>query len=457
MSNYCDQSTIELIRKLLRAGYVDVHNLNDRSEYNVMGTPQGSLISPIMNNILLHELDEYVTKEILPTYTRGKARKKNADYSKRETLSDLDKDILETYPAIKKALLRCKHNKFAKGSKFSAMDGFDEGFRRCHYVRYVDDFIIGFTGPRSEAQQIYELIVNKLKDLKFDVNQEKSKIYHSNERNIKYLGVYLRYFKHHKLKWRKDGNATDEITKQVPALQAQAINTVHFRAPIDKMLKKLVEKGLAKRRKDGTVRATAYLKYGMLEDEKIVNRYSAMVRGIMNYYSCINRRSDLWKVLSILRKSCALTLAHKHKLHTAARVYAKYGPNLTIRNLGKGVASLFYPKSLKTKMDFKTRRGVIIHPSILDIEIDKIPGSTKTNLKTHNVCEYEGCDKTENLEAHHLNPMSNLAKRRDLSTFEKALLRRKRKVVMLCKKHHNLLHRKRLFEDVDNKTKKNDD
>ena len=134
------------------------------------------------------------------------------------------------------------------------------------------------------------------------------------------------------------------------------------------MLKKLVEKGLAKRRKDGTVRATAYLKYGMLEDEKIVNRYSAMVRGIMNYYSCINRRSDLWKVLSILRKSCALTLAHKHKVATAARIYSKYGPNLTVRNLGKEVASLFYPKSLKTKMDFKTRRGVIIHPSILDIK-----------------------------------------------------------------------------------------
>lgn len=457
MRNYCDQSTVELIRKLLKVGYVDVHNLNDRSKYNVVGTPQGSLISPIMNNILLHELDEYVTKEILPTYNRGIARKKNAEYSKKDTLSDLDKEIIKEYPDMKKALLRSKHNKVAKGLKFTAMDGFDLGFRRCHYVRYVDDFIIGFTGPRSEAQQIYESIGNKLKDLKFEINQEKSKIYHSNERNIKYLGVYLRYFKHHKLKWRKDGNATDEITKQVPALQAQAINTVHFRAPIVKMLGKLVDKGLAKCRKDGTVRATAYLKYCMLEDEKIVNRYSAMIRGILNYYSCINRRSDLWKVFAILRKSCALTLAHKHKLVTAARVYAKYGPNLIIRNLGKEIASLFYPNSLKTKIDFKTRQGVIIHPSILDIEINKIPGSTKTNLKTVNVCEYEGCDKTENLEAHHLNPMSNIAKRKDLSTFEKALIRRKRKVVMLCKKHHNLLHRKRIFVNVDDKTKKNED
>lgn len=454
LSNYCDQSTLELIRKLLKVGYVDVHNLNDRSKYNVVGTPQGSLISPIMNNILLHELDEYVTKEILPAYNKGKSRKKNAEYSKRYTFSDFDKQIVKEYPSIKKALLRVKHNSVAKGNKFNAMDGFDPDFRRCHYVRYVDDFLIGFTGPRVEAQQIFKLVSDKLSELKFDVNQEKSKIYHSNERNIKYLGVYLRYFSHHKLKWRKDGISTDEITKQVPALQAQAINTVHFRAPIDKMLLKLVDKGLAKRRKDGTVRATAYLKYCMLEDEKIVNRFSAMIRGTLNYYSCINRRSDLWKVFAIIRKSCALTLAHKHKMHSAARVYAKYGPNLIIRKLGKEVASLFYPKSLKTKIDFKTRRDMSLHPSILEIEIDKIPGSTKTNLKTSYICEYEGCENTENLEAHHLNPMSNIAKRKDLSTFEKALIRRKRKVVMLCKKHHNLLHRKGIFE---HKTKKNED
>ena len=199
LSKYCDQSTLELIRKLLKVGYVDVHNLNDRSEYNVIGTPQGSLISPIMNNIILHELDEYVVNEILPTYNKGVARIKNADYSKRYTLFELDKQIVSEYPTIKKALLRVKHNKFSKGNKFTAMDGFDPDFRRCHYVRYVDDFLLGFTGPRNEAQKIFDLMSEKLKSLKFDVNQKKSKIFHSNERNIKYLGVYLRYFKHHKL------------------------------------------------------------------------------------------------------------------------------------------------------------------------------------------------------------------------------------------------------------------
>jgi len=114
--------------------------------------------------------------------------------------------------------------------------------------------------------------------------------------------------------------------------------------------------------------------------------------------------------------------------------------------LGKEAVNLFYPKSLKTRIDFKTRKGSELYPSVLDIEIDKVPGSTKTNLKTSQVCEFDDCDVTENLEAHHINPMSNMSKRKDLSPFEKHLIRRKRKVVMLCKKHHNLLHRKRILK-----------
>lgn len=167
---YCDQSMLELIRKLLKVGYVDIHNLNDRSEYNVIGTPQGSLISPIMNNILLHELDVFVSEIILPNNNKGESRKKTPSYSKRYTLDEKDKEYLKHNPAVKKAILRFKHNIFVKGKKFSAMDGFDSNFRCCHYIRYVDDFILGFIGPRDEAQRIFNSIRDKLKELKFDIS-----------------------------------------------------------------------------------------------------------------------------------------------------------------------------------------------------------------------------------------------------------------------------------------------
>jgi hypothetical protein len=131
---------------------------------------------------------------------------------------------------------------------------------------------------------------------------------------------------------------------------------------------------------------------------------------------------------------------------SAARVFAKYGPNLTISKLGKEVATLFYPKSLKTKIDFKTRKGNFFqYPSVLDLELDAVKGSHKLNIQLADVCQYENCDVSENLEAHHINPIANLSKRKDLSEFERALVRRKRKTVMLCKKHHNLMHKKGVF------------
>jgi hypothetical protein len=184
----------------------------------------------------------------------------------------------------------------------------------------------------------------------------------------------------------------------------------------------------------------------MLEDHMIVSRFSAVIRGLLNYYSCINKRSDLWKVFAVLRKSCALTLAHKHKISSAARVFAKYGPNLIIYKIGKEVTRLFYPKSLKTKIDFKTRNSDLLrYPSVLDLELDAVKGSHKLNIKSADICQYEGCEITENLEEHHINPIANLNKRKDLSEFEKALVRRKRKTVTLCKKHHNLMHKKGVF------------
>jgi hypothetical protein len=395
----------------------------------------------------LHELDEFIVEELIPKYNKGIARKKNADYSKRYTLTELEKEIIMVHPQIRKALLRVKHNRYVSQKRFTAMDSKDTEFKRLKYIRYADDFLIGFIGSRKEAESIKDKIVNKLKDLKLEINQEKSKIYHSSERHIKYLGVYMRYFNQNKIKWRKDGNDTDEITRQVPHRQAQSVNTVHFRVPVDIILNRLVDKGLAQRRVDGTVRGTAYVRFCMMEDDKIVSRFSAMIRGLINYYSCVNKRSDLWKIFAILRKSCALTLARKHKLNSAARVFAKYGPSLKVKNnLGNEIGVLTYPKSLKTKIDFKIRKKTNIqYANILEVEINKVQGSTKTNLKTATFCEYEGCNKDQNLEAHHINPVGNLYKRKDLSSFEKALIKRKRKVVMLCKKHYQLLHDKQIF------------
>jgi RNA-directed DNA polymerase len=84
---YCDQATLELTGKLLKANYVDLSNISDTIERRFMGTPSGSLISPMLANIYLHELDKFITNELLPKWNKGDERKYVAGYQTRNLLT----------------------------------------------------------------------------------------------------------------------------------------------------------------------------------------------------------------------------------------------------------------------------------------------------------------------------------------------------------------------------------
>lgn len=80
VSKYTDQSTKELIGKLTKVGYVDIHNLNDRKKYAVKGITQGSIISPLLSNLYLDELDKFVAQTLMPKWNRGEKRGHNREY-----------------------------------------------------------------------------------------------------------------------------------------------------------------------------------------------------------------------------------------------------------------------------------------------------------------------------------------------------------------------------------------
>lgn len=68
---------------------------------------------------------------------------------------------------------------------------FDQGFRRMHYTRYADDFLIGITGPKENAEKIKRIIKKYLNlKLKIDLNEEKTLITKANKR-IKFLGYCI--------------------------------------------------------------------------------------------------------------------------------------------------------------------------------------------------------------------------------------------------------------------------
>ena len=71
-----DQRFLRMIRHMLEAGYLEDWQYHD----TLSGTPQGGVVSPILSNVYLHKLDEFVERELIPQYTRGADRRKNPDY-----------------------------------------------------------------------------------------------------------------------------------------------------------------------------------------------------------------------------------------------------------------------------------------------------------------------------------------------------------------------------------------
>jgi group II intron reverse transcriptase/maturase len=451
LDKFCDQGTLELIRKLIKVGYVDLHNLNDRSKYLVKGVPQGSVLSPLLSNIFLNEFDQFVINDLMPDFTPQEGRPRlNPEYYQEHKFDDDDRLMIERYgPQLEKALHNIKHKKWVE-SKKSRYDTKDENHNRLYYVRYADDMLMGAVCSHQRALEIKERSIAWLqKHLKLEVNEEKSSILHSSKQT-KFLGVHIQWLPNRIVKTK------DPESLGTNKYSLISLNKPQLRVPMESLIKKSVDNGYAvKDPKSPTynkgTRATSCRRISSFDDDKIVNLYNSIIRGIINYYSCCNQRSDLWRVIDIYRKSCALTLADKHKLKTASKVFSKYGKFLSVKNnLGKQVAWLSdWPESLKTNSKF-LRGNADIQIGDLHDTIKAVEGSYKSLKKVAEVCQVEGCNNSTNLEQHHLNPQVNL-KRKDLTSYMKSIISNKRKVVTVCRKHHNEMHRRRIFSP---KTKK---
>jgi group II intron reverse transcriptase/maturase len=409
-----DKSTEDLLWKMLRAGYVDIHNLNDRTAYDAddvsatpVGVPQGSTLSPLLCNIFFHQIDVKLSA-FEKKFTIGKERRRNPEWRKFMKGSslpqgELEREIANKYPELKQAIRQAERNQGTLDNMSSGTVD-DPHYKKLLWVRYADDILLGVIGSREDSNVILNKVTEMISSLSLNVNKEKSFINQAKTIRTAYLGA-------------------DLIMPNANLIRK-------------KIILRLVAKGYADIRKDGkSYRARRQNKYCTASEYDIVKHFSSIIRGLVNYYSFASQKSDLWRVLHIIKKSCALTLASKFNLSGASSVLKKYGKNVAMYKDGKLKADLYFPTTLKTNHDFKISHGSSLAGLNENVPLIYLRHTDTMQLK--NQCEL--CGSNQRLELHHIDPVANIAK--NLSKLTKAQIARSRECLTLCYVcHRNKMH-----------------
>jgi group II intron reverse transcriptase/maturase len=216
--NILDNRFLRLIRYMLQAGYLEEWRWHE----TLSGAPQGGVCSPILSNIYLDKLDKFVETVLMPKYNRGKKRKRNPS---SETIRN----------AIARAKRRGDRKAVQKLRKQlrtqPSQDPQDPHFRRLRYVRYADDWLLGFNGPRAEAEEIKQALREFLREiLKLDLSEEKTLITHARTSAAKFLGYQvISQHADDKLDRRGQRQVNEMVSLRVPNAVIEQKCAIHMR------------------------------------------------------------------------------------------------------------------------------------------------------------------------------------------------------------------------------------
>jgi len=307
------QKTLALIKSGLRAGFIELGGLAQKA---TIGTTQGSVLSPLLCNIYLHELDKYMD-QLSKELDVGTKRGQNPAYSRISNAISKTND-LENKRALRKEL-----------RKIRAADPMDPNFVRLRYVRYADDFIIGVVGSLELTTRIKKLVGQFLEnELGLQMNEAKTSITSASHKKAFFLGTYIQ--------WRQPVEKKVITTKSGKRFRTTA--RISLLAPVDKLINKLVTCQFLKWNPNGTVlRAKGLTRLVNLDHADIIAYYNAVVRGILTFYNFADNRSSLGSIVRYLHMSCARTLALKYKLRLMAKAFKKFGSSLACPKTGAGL------------------------------------------------------------------------------------------------------------------------
>jgi group II intron reverse transcriptase/maturase len=404
-----DNRFLRLLRNMLAAGYLEDWVWNA----TLSGAPQGGVTSPVLSNIYLDRLDRYVETTLIPEYTRGATRATNPSYRRIES-------------ALRRARQRGDRTTARELRKqlhsTPSMDPQDPGYRRLRYTRYADDILLGFTGPKAEAEEIKNRLAEFLRDdLNLELSPAKTLITHARTQAASFLGYEITV--HHNDRKITNGRRT-------------ANGTVALRVPkkvIQAKCAPYLTRGKPAHRPELTNR----------DDHAIVGTYGSRYRGVVQYYLLAGdvyrldrlewvMKTSMLKTLAAKHRSTVTTMANKYKTTVATTVGPRRCFEATRERAGK--------KPLVTRfggIPLQRQRKAVLTDRDPTLPAPR-PKELITRLQARR-CEL--CDQQTTVEIHQVRTLADLARTgRPQPAWAHLMAEKRRKTLIVCVPCHDTVH-----------------
>lgn len=412
-----DARFLKLIRSFLKAGYMEDWKYHE----TYSGCPQGGIISPILANIYLNELDRHVMKIKKEFDVATKARY-TPEYTKLVGLRQrLHNKIKNSNGIEREKLIEEYKTATAQMLKLPAKQCDD---KKIKYVRYADDFLIAVNGNRQDCEKIKQELTEFISTtLKMELSQEKTLITHSNT-PARFLGYDVRV--------RRDQQIKPKGKFKTRSMNNKVELSIPFK---DKIEKFLFSNGIVKQRSDnGKLEPIHRPQLLNRTDLEIVTIYNAELRGICNYYGLASNFNKLIYFNYLMEYSCLKTLAGKHR-SKVSKIRAMYkdgtGKWAVPYETKTGIKKMYFANYA----DCKGKKFTDIVPQTAKNYSHDVT-TLESRLKAK-ICEVCGCTESDRYEIHHVNKVKNL---KGKSEWEKIMIAKRRKTIVVCHKCHMAIH-----------------
>jgi hypothetical protein len=396
---------------MLKAGYLE----DWRWHATLSGAPQGGIASPVMSNIYLDRLDRFVEQRLLPEYNHGRRRRPNRTYRLLEFAIARARRREDRAEARRLGLQR---------RRLPSQDPNDPDYRRLRYTRYADDWLLGFAGPKHEAEDIKSRITVFLREeLKLELSQSKTLITHATSRAAWFLGYEI-----------TAQHCDTKITRNRWAVNA-VIGLFVPRTVIRQRCALYMQKGKPAQR-------------GALlhdDDFTIVVKYGAEYAGVVQYYLLAQDVFRLQRLRWVMETSMLKTLAGKHR-STVAKMARKYKTTIDTPSGPRTVFQVKVERDRGRKPLVARFGGTPLKRVRTAVLTDQRPvmASARRNELIHRLlagcCEI--CEATTDLEVHHIRKLADLNKpgRREKPSWVRLMAMRRRKTLVICRRCHEDIH-----------------